>query len=67
MGSTFTEAQARAQKNYRAKTKCIQITLKPEEKEKIRVAAVAAGMSLNGFIISAVNEKIEREESRNEQ
>lgn len=30
-------------------------------KDKARTAAEAAGMSLNGFIISAVDEKIERE------
>lgn len=30
-------------------------------KEKVRTAANIAGMSLNGFIIQAVNEKIERE------
>lgn len=30
-------------------------------KEKARSAAELAGMSLNGFIIAAINEKIERE------
>lgn len=30
-------------------------------KEKARAAANTAGMSLNGFIIAAVNEKIARE------
>lgn len=35
-------------------------------KEKARTAATSAGMSLNGFIISAINEKIEREALKNE-
>ncbi len=35
-------------------------------KEKARAAATMAGMSLNGFIVSAINEKIEREVVSNE-
>ena len=30
-------------------------------KDKTKQAAQAAGMSLNGFIVAAINEKIERE------
>ena len=35
-------------------------------KEKVRNAATADKMSLNGYIIAAVNEKIEREGAKNE-
>lgn len=50
MGAKFTEAQANAQKNYRGKIKVIQLTLKPEEKERIKEAATSAGKSVNGYI-----------------
>lgn len=61
MGAKFTTAQASAQKKYRKKIEVVQITLSPEEKEKIRTAAADLKMSVNGYIKAAIAEKMERE------
>lgn len=42
----------------------INLVVNKGYKEKARAAAIAAKMSLNAFIIAAVDEKIEREENR---
>lgn len=63
MGAKYTEAQANAQKNYREKIKCIQLTVKPEEKERITKAAKNSGQTINGFIKTAIAEKIKRDEN----
>ena len=49
--------------NNRYIAKCDSIQIRPprERGDKIRAAAAAAGMSLQGYILQAVQEKMERE------
>lgn len=49
--------------NDRYNAKCTQINIKPlsPEAEAIKAAAVAAGQSLQGYILQAVRERMERE------
>lgn len=61
MGKTYTDAQARATKEYLKKLVSITIRLKKEEKEKYDKAAAKAGMPLRAFILQSMDEKIERE------
>lgn len=56
-----TESKRRNNDKYNAKCDVIQIRpLKPEG-QRIRDAAQAAGQSLQGYILQAVREKIERD------
>lgn len=54
---------AKKESNKRSDAKYAQILIKPykAEAEEIRNAAQAAGKSLQGFILEAVREKIQRE------
>lgn len=61
MGKTYTDAQARATKEYLKKLVSISIRVKKEEKEKYDKAAEKAGMSLRSFILQSMDEKIERD------
>lgn len=49
--------------NDRYNAKCTQINIKPlsPEAEAIKAAAAAAGQSLQGYILQAVRERMERE------
>ena len=49
--------------NDRYNAKCVQINIKPlrPEAEAIKAAAAAAGQSLQGYILQAVRERMERE------
>lgn len=51
--------------NDRYNAKCAQINIKPlrPEAEEIKAAAAAAGQSLQGYILQAVRERMEREKS----
>ena len=57
----YTEAKAASNKKSDAKYR--QILLKPykAEADDIRTAAAAAGQSLQGYILQAVRERMERE------
>lgn len=57
----ISEAKKRNNANYTAK--CDYINLRPlkPEGEKIRAAAQAAGQSLQGYILQAVRERMDRE------
>lgn len=61
MGNKYTEAQAAATKKYLKSMGEYKLRVSKEEKEKYMNYAKSCGMSLNAFIIAAVNEKIERE------
>jgi len=54
---------AKAASNKKSDAKYSQLLLKPykEEAEEIRVAAAAAGQSLQGYILQACRERMERE------
>ena len=57
-----TEAHKRAVK--KAQAKCDAIMLRPHKERgaQIRAAAEAAGQSLQGYILQAVEERMKREE-----
>ena len=54
---------AKAASNKKSDAKYSQMLLKPykEEAEKIRAAADAAGQSLQGYILQAIRERMERD------
>lgn len=61
MGAKYTEAQKAASQKYLGeKTDSIQIRAPKGTKERWREAAMAAGTSLNRYIMDAVEEKIEK-------
>lgn len=56
-----TEAQKRASTNYNRKQDNIMVRPNKEEGAEIRAAAAAAGKSVQGYVLEAVREKMERE------
>ena len=52
--------------NDRYNAKCTQINIKPltKDADAIKTAAAAAGMSLQGWILQACAEKMQRESER---
>lgn len=61
---SISEAQRKAAENYLRKQDEIKIRVKKGRKDVIRAAAIKSGKSLNGYIITAIEEKIERDEKR---
>ena len=61
MGNKYTEAQAAATKKYLKNIGEYKLRVSKEDKEKYMAYAKTCGMSLNAFIIQAINEKIERD------
>lgn len=57
----ISEAQRKAAENYLKKQEEIKIRVKKGEKDKIKAAAERSGQSLNGYIVTAIDEKIERD------
>lgn len=57
----YTEAHARANKKYMETLAEVKLRMKPEEKEQIKAAADKAGESLNGYITTAVAQRMERD------
>ncbi len=66
MGNKYTEAQAAATKKYLKNIGEYKLRVSKEDKEKYMKVAKNAGMSLNTYIIQAIDEKIEREGAKNE-
>lgn len=63
----YTEAQKRASIKYMTeKTDDIRLRVPKGLKEKYRIEAEKRDVSMTQFIISAVDEKIEREGTKNE-
>lgn len=60
----MTLTPARRESNKRSDAKYQQILLKPykEEGQRIRDAAAAAGESVQGYILKAVRQRMEREQ-----
>jgi len=56
-----TPAQKKAQAAYMEKFSRIALRVDPALHEQIKERAVAHGLSINGYVLEAVNEKIERE------
>jgi len=61
MGAIYTEAQKDATKRYLQNFTECKIRVTPAEKERYKRAAKSVNLSLNNFLIQAVNEKIERD------
>lgn len=61
MGGVYTKSQKEATKKYLNGLKNLSIRVKPEEAERLRNEAEKRNLSLRAFILTAVNEKIERE------
>lgn len=58
----LTEAQKRANTKYREKSiKRIPLDVQKEKYDEIKAAATAAGESVNGYIKTAVDRRIESE------
>lgn len=62
MSGSYTEARAKAIKKYLSNMGEYKLRVSKEDKERYMNIAKSHGMSLNAFIIQAINEKIEREE-----
>ena len=62
-GDIMPLTEKKKQSNARYTEKCDYINLRPlkEDGAEIRAAAAAAGKSLQGYILEAVREKMERE------
>lgn len=60
MGKEYTEAQARATKKYLKNMGEYKLRVSKEDKQRYMNAAKSAGMSLNAFIVQAIEEKIEK-------
>lgn len=58
-----TEAEKRAVKKYQATRDNIMIRISKEDGAAVRQAAAAAGLSVQGYILQAVRERMEREGS----
>lgn len=56
-----TEAQRRASINYNKRQDNIMIRPSKEEGAEIRQAATNAGQSVQGYILQAIKERMERE------
>ena len=61
MGKNYTDAQARATKEYLKTLASISIRIKKAEKERYEKAAEKAGMSLRSFILKSIDEKIKND------
>lgn len=61
MGKEYTEAQARATKKYLSNIGEYKLRVSKEDKERYMSVAKSAEMSLNAYIIQAIEEKIQRD------
>lgn len=59
----MSEARKRANAKYNAKayTK-LMVRIRKEDEEEIRAAIEASGESVNGYILKAIRQRIEREQ-----
>ena len=60
----FTEAQARAHKKYIANFVEVKVRMPLERRETVRAHAEQRGESLNAFINRAIDETVERDNSK---
>lgn len=61
MSGTYTEARAKAIKKYLSNIGEYKLRVPKEDKERYMEIAKESGMSLNAYIIKAIEEKIERD------
>lgn len=62
-----SDAKRAGNARYLAKLKTITVRMQPETAETIQQAAAAAGESMNGYILAAVDERMQRENHGNPQ
>lgn len=60
----ISEAKRAGNDRYNAKCEALQIRPRKEIAQEIRAAAAAAGQSLQGYILQAVRERMERDANR---
>lgn len=60
MGNKYTEAQKKAIEKYQKTLKNISIRIKPDLYDEIKAAADKENCSLRDFVLTAINEKINR-------
>ena len=56
-----TDAKRAGNARYLAKLKAITVRMQPDTAETIQQAAAAAGESVNGYILAAIDERMQRE------
>lgn len=61
MGRKYTEAQKKATMKHMEELASISIRVKPEEADKYKSAAKKCGLSLRQFLLTAMDEKIDRD------
>lgn len=64
MSGTYTDARARAIKKYLSNIGEYKLRTDKEDIERYKAAAEQAGMSLNKYIIQAIEEKISQDKRR---
>lgn len=64
MSGTYTEARAKAIKKYLSNIGEYKLRTDKEDIERYKAAAEKAGMSLNKYIIQAIEEKISHDKGR---
>lgn len=65
MGKEYTEAQKKATIKYaRKRLKRVPLDMQKTDYEKLLETATEAGMSVNGYIKTAIAEKIERDSEK---
>lgn len=64
MSGTYTEARAKAIKKYLSNIGEYKLRTDKSDIERYKVAAEQAGMSLNKYIIQAIEEKISHDKGR---
>lgn len=64
MSGTYTEARAKAIKKYLSNIGEYKLRTDKEDIKRYRAAAEQEGMSLNKYIIQAVEEKISRDKEK---
>lgn len=62
MAGQYTESQKKATEKYLKTQYQMAIRIKYEDAERYKEAAAAAGMSLREFVLSAIEEKIKKDE-----
>lgn len=60
----ISEAQRKATENYLKTQEEIKIRVKKGRKDEIKVAAEKQGQSLNGYIVTAIDEKMQRDSGK---
>ena len=56
-GETYTEKKKASNNRYLSKFRAVSVRLSPEDLEKIKAAAEAAGESLAGFVTNAARDR----------